>query len=507
MFLGVTLDPRLTFRAHIETAQIKGKTRATILRALSGTSWGCKKEDLKLVYKTFIASAFEYCAAAWMSRTAATNLQKIQGVQNLSARGITGCCRSTPEGPLIYEAGLEPVKTRARFLTCCAYEKALRLPESNPLQAVSAEDHPVRLTSQRSWCVGAKEACETAGLNILPREPFEPISPVPPWRAPKNVAFKPDLIQWTRRQDPPDLRKEVAQRTLDRLPPPDFEVWTDGSAEGGTRQGGSGVLILDHTNQSTHELSYPAGVHTSSYRAETVALVKALDWCAANVHPGVQHVRICLDSKSVIQRLSSGPTRIRSQAEGDIWRKLIELEGISAAQIIIQWVPGHAGLAGNERSDRLANDGRLKDQQACDIDYPTAKAHLHRLEKTKWKNAVEHDNLPLRVPNPPSAEAEASLSKRETQILSQLRTGGHSPILQEYLHRINRAPTPECLTCGHPMDDLDHMLTDCPAYDHHRLQRFGLLRPPISILWRQPCDVINFLKDCGRIPSGSGRRL
>lgn len=68
-------------------------------------------------------------------------------------------------------------------------------------------------------------------------------------------------------------------------------------------------------------------MYGSSYRAESVALDKALSWLIENNEGGKIHVYT--DSKSLVQRLESGFYSTRNQLEDSIWQKIIELCGTS----------------------------------------------------------------------------------------------------------------------------------------------------------------------------------
>jgi len=52
---------------------------------------------------------------------------------------------------------------------------------------------------------------------------------------------------------------------------------------------------------------------------------------------------------------------------------------------------------------------------------------------------------------------------------SRLRCHGHSLLLSSYLCRIKRKENSSCSTCGHPLQDLTHLLLDCPASEPLRM--------------------------------------
>ena len=65
--LGVTYDRRVTFRQHIKRVNAKARTRLSVLRALTTTSYGHSKEDITRVYRQFIRPILTYAHAAWHS--------------------------------------------------------------------------------------------------------------------------------------------------------------------------------------------------------------------------------------------------------------------------------------------------------------------------------------------------------------------------------------------------------------------------------------------------------
>ena len=49
-YLGVTYDQRLTWKAQTDQAEARAKLRLSLMRRLTGTTWGADAEILKTVY-------------------------------------------------------------------------------------------------------------------------------------------------------------------------------------------------------------------------------------------------------------------------------------------------------------------------------------------------------------------------------------------------------------------------------------------------------------------------
>jgi len=147
------------------------------------------------------------------------------------------------------------------------------------------------------------------------------------------------------------------------------EIYTDGACRGNPGPGGWAALLIagDREKEITG-----AENHTTNNRMELQAVIAALQ---ALKRPA--EVRLYTDSqyvrRGVLEWLAQWKTRgwktankgaVKNQ---DLW-ELLDQE-VAKHRIEWHWVPGHAGIAGNERCDVLANaaidamlavDSRLK---------------------------------------------------------------------------------------------------------------------------------------------------
>ncbi|KAH7706694.1 reverse transcriptase [Aphelenchoides avenae] len=189
-------------------------------------------------------------------------------------------------------------------------------------------------------------------------------------------------------------------------------------------------------------------------------------------------VRICTDSQSFVGALLSGPQR-RQDATSK------------------HWIPGHCELYGNEAADKAAREGAIADgQYDIAIDFNTAKAVIKRKVEQYWKRSIDHPFMEHK--RRASYIGQSNLTVAEERILSQLRCGGHCPILQKYLHFIQVAEDDTCQMCRREPETAEHCLLRCPATEVVRHQIFGR-NVNLSALWERPEDVIKFLRRTGRL--------
>ena len=126
-------------------------------------------------------------------------------------------------------------------------------------------------------------------------------------------------------------------------------VYTDGSADKAILNGGSGVYIryIDGTTQTLHE---PVGKSSTNYKAELQALSSAAKIVSDRDTPP-SCIVFLTDSLSALQSLQQGPS---DTVTTELWKNLQVLT--SRSKVVLQWIPAHSGIAGNEIADKLVFD-------------------------------------------------------------------------------------------------------------------------------------------------------
>ena len=151
-------------------------------------------------------------------------------------------------------------------------------------------------------------------------------------------------------------------------------IYTDGSAENATRNGGCGAYIK-RPDKPPLSVSAPGGILCSNYRAEVLALLNATETIISWEEKPKKAVFLT-DSLSALQALMSD--------EPDTTQKKLTENINTLAQttyVVLQWIPAHTAVRGNEMADQLAKEGREKSNphRIC----PTDKSKLSSIINRK----------------------------------------------------------------------------------------------------------------------------
>jgi ribonuclease HI len=135
-----------------------------------------------------------------------------------------------------------------------------------------------------------------------------------------------------------------------------IEIYTDGACRGNPGPGGWAALLKMGGHE--REISGAEGLTTNN-RMELTAVIRALEALKrpvrARLYTDSEYVRRGITEWLAAWKARGWRTTDRKAVKNqDLWLRLEELA--AAHQIEWHWVPGHAGVPGNERVDRLANE-------------------------------------------------------------------------------------------------------------------------------------------------------
>ena len=442
-FLGVTINNNMRFNSHVLNVVAKCKKQVNVLKCMAGKTWGNTVEIQRTLHIQYVRSALEYGSPCWSPWSSRSNIKLLQRVQNDALRSVGGLARTCPIDLLHLETGVEPLASRFAKNDQLMWERYRRLPGSDPRRQLMEREVPARLTTRLGW-----RHMTGPSMREFEYETFEEVPRIPPWSKAK-CEF--DAVELDRRKD------EYTQEELKRIAMNKIEslfaeviIYTDGSTSGNQENGGAGMYIEDGRSGECHEASFPAGKLSSSYGAEGVAMLKAMEWIRENECSTV----ICTDSMSLVQALKSNNWKDNNEL---LMRIKSQLQLINNTPTVL-WVPSHCGIVGNERADVLADEGAKMSQEGIPVSHAIVKA---RIKRKKWDVSHPRGVEMYKGRRSPRFDIEKKWPRDVRRLFSRLRTD-HAKELAYYRYLIDKEEDPACV-CGYENETIKHVLCDCPA--------------------------------------------
>ena len=478
-FLGVTLDCSLSFGRHVANTIKKATSKLRILGAVSNTTWGWRKEDLMKIFRSHILSVINFAGGGWQPWISRTNIQKLEAAQNKGLRLITGQGLSTPTEALRAEAGMCSMATQISRTCARTREKALRLPADHPRHRAFTTSVHRRLSKRKdARSVGEEITSQIPSLSSHHRTPlgfFE----VPPWE--KGLGESEVFPQLKgvkdKHEDLNIIQAQALKRALEIGAT--YNLYTDGSASGGTERGGAGVVVTrgdpnDPTVVAT--LIEKGSPLTSSYEEERRAMELAVGWVESHLGPS-QSAAVFTDSQSLCMALA-GPT-----PGLDLLRAALNR---AKSRITIQWIPGHCNIPGNELADTAAKSATSLEGTGRGVSFSSACATIrHALRDPP----IAHQRS-AEVYSALSSVKEKEIQSRADQtLLAKIRSGKFTG-LRAYKHLLDPGIDPTCNLCGEEPQDLEHWLQRCPATEAKRLELFGPDSGGLDCLTKHPRGAV-----------------
>ena len=167
-------------------------------------------------------------------------------------------------------------------------------------------------------------------------------------------------------------------------------------------------------------------------------------------------VVVLSDALSALQAFRSGKTQHLEKA----------MYQIKTLRTVLQWIPSHCGVEGNEKADDLAKARANQDQE----NNPVSLKEMNTIIKSLYKTPLKPD-------------AYHQLSRLEQVIIFRLRTGHNR--LNKHLHtKLKVVPSPMC-SCGQSEQDTTHILQEC--------RDLVVLRKKV---WPEPVPIERKLHGC-----------
>ncbi|XP_064645142.1 uncharacterized protein LOC135498689 [Lineus longissimus] len=165
-------------------------------------------------------------------------------------------------------------------------------------------------------------------------------------------------------------------------------------------------------------------------------------------HKTKRNIVILTDALSVLKSLQNP----RKEDNNDLLKALKDLYS-SRKKVVLQWIPAHCNVKGNEKADQVAKEGGKKDQCDLSLSYSENKTELKQGYRKKWKE--EH-------PKHDEGDCCYQLTRREQVLIFRLRTG-HNRQKHHLFTEFRIGESDICICNQEPMT-AEHILGRCSSF-------------------------------------------
>jgi len=475
--LGLRLDEKLKFDAHLEDMERKALRTVEMLRKVFVTEKIDTKCRLQL-YKALVTPQLEYASAIWQT----ANCSSLEKVQRKGLALCLGVPLTAGVEALEVEAGVRPLDIRREELAIRQAAKIMMKDGSTLIKQkwenfIDREETERKVTPFGAIEIQVADMCSNTGISLHNLEKgFTYVDALQPTRRAPEYWHNLGSSK-TRTADQNVIAKEIISRMVESCDSTTVVAFTDGSCLGNPGPCGAGACVYPPGGAQPVHLKQPVSVRGSILLGELVAIKMVVRFVAnmtQDQSTPIRSLHIFSDSQSAIGNLTLGwkPESLIDtvrEVKGDI--KRLEQAGVSME---ISWTPGHAQINGNEMADRLAKEAAEEARQKDSVELPvvttlgdvkTAARQSGQMKwQERWENTEKGRHLYQYRPEVGVACQHSFQSFTGESVISQLRSGYVR--MNEYLSKVGATPSSEC-QCGE-VESVEHYLLHCPIYDNPR---------------------------------------
>lgn len=476
--LGVILDSRLSWTPHIKHVSRRASGLIAQCRRAIGCKWGLSPKAMHWVYLQVVRPVIAYGCAIWCPALHLKTMREhLQKVQRLALVSITAAYPGTPTAGLEVFLNIPPLYM---FLVGTAVRSRYRMATLGTWTGIrrgrrTYRSHVDALNEWHSQVPILRNRTD----RILPRVNLDH----------NFVVSIPTREEYTRA--PPDLS-----------PLPDSNVihcYTDGSRL--EERAGAGIAIRGMGIEI--DAYIPLGNHPTVFQAEIAAITETVMELNSR---GLEdsNITIFSDSQAALRALTA--LKIRDKTVGDCVAAL-QLAG-TRNTVHLKWIPGHAGLEGNELADELAKKGSREHPGDNTPNVPVPFSAIRRgvetwvseLHGELWARLESCRQSKMMCPAPDRRRALdiCNLARQDSRRVIQILSGHAN--LARHNHLMNKRPSPVCEDCKLGEETAFHHVATCPRYSWVRNKHMGhFLLEEADLPRLRIKDLANFLKDAGKL--------
>ena len=341
-YLGVIFSSNGRWGSHIQSLIANATKAINLLRILKRQPWSSHPKIMTKLAVTLVRSRLLFGMEAAFSASPSL-IKKLMVIDAKAIKISLGLPKATPHYLTYREAGILPYNHQMR-LQCANYLfRHKTVSNSTNIEELERETNYRNAPKKSLLKDFTRPLLTQANLDVHEVATI-PLHPYPPWTLERPVIFSsiPGVDK-----SYPLLANILTREHIESLYNHSLHIYTDGSVNNSTV--GAAFTIPDLNVEKRYNLS-----QVNIFTAELLAISMALEFI--NDMPVTpRSIVILTDSQSSLATLSNDNRSTREDIVKEIGVLIHQIK-LKGTEVILQWIPSHIGIPGNETADRLARE-------------------------------------------------------------------------------------------------------------------------------------------------------
>lgn len=471
-YLGLYLDSKLLWKAHIFSLYQKSSITMNLLRTIAHFSWGADPRILIRIYRATIRAQLDYGSFLYSSASNSV-LQRLDRIQYQAIRICLGYLRTSPTNAILIEANEPPLLFRRQYLAYRFFIKRKAKFYHPTIEAINDLEQSYDISGYWNYSnipILVQTAKEFHRSNLK----IEKYSVLPKFK-----------IDTATINQPPKININPAF-SLNEHGNYETTIYTDGSKSIGK----VGCAFYDYNRSFFALFKLPNSL--SIFSAELIAIKEAIRYVISGDYTNAV---IVSDSQSALRSLKIKRKANINNIQAEIIVMLNQLYR-NNRELSLRWTKGHSSSTGNYIADYLAKRaGTVGVYMPIGTPWSDLIASFKSNVKIKWHNHWRYTSqtrgsaLALVKPLPSRPWFESSnLTRNEIVTFNRLRI--NHTLCNAHLFRFNIMASPQC-SCNLAPATPEHLIMACPVLTVSRNNLIIEIAPN----FRSPPKYLDILKE------------
>lgn len=469
-YLGMILDPKLTFKGHVKNLIKKCESSINMLRIISKKTWGADLPTSLSFYRHRIRSIIDYGCILYGSASNNT-LDLLNKIQTKSLRLCIGAMQSTPIHSLLAECYEMPLNMRRKNLSNKFW-----------LHIYNNKSHILtnKITSLVTKCltsaywqrkntpplVDSFLDYTSSNINI------ERSNNTTCFLYPLEFSLSNDITDTDRVVTDNNTFQEYVQNTY----PNTYEIYTDGSKD----DSGTGFSLYDPLQNISKMYTTPSTLNV--FHVEILAIHQATEYILEHQNLKTKtSVTIFTDSLSALCKIGNPGFTNNPIIIYKILENINNIKKNRNLDVKIVWIKGHSNIEGNVIADVNA---KTAIGQGISLNVPHFTTEYHTYIKStnivQWQNdfcekskvkGTDYFSIQNKITKP--WFCKTSIPRKYVTAICRMRLN-HS-LCPAHLFKYKMKDTDKC-TCSHEnIADLNHLFLSCHIQNKYHQKLFETL--------------------------------